>query len=83
MPSYGMLTCFILVPSKNGTPDFDYAPILKRGSKFRTTQGDMFTLLEDVNFKNQDENEIVVGNVDSTTNTPTNYAIRARGQAVS
>ena len=81
--SYGMLTCFVLVPSKNGTPDFDYAPILKRGSKFRTTQGDMFTLLEDINFKNQDENEIVVGNVDSTTNTPTNYAIRARGQAVS
>lgn len=81
--SYGMLTCFVLIPSKNGAPDFDYAPILKRGSKFRTSQGDIFTLLEDVNFKNQDENEIVVGDVDSTTNTPTNYAVRARGQAVS
>ena len=81
--SYGMLTCFVLVPSKNGSPDFDYAPLLKRGSKFKTSQGDIFTLLEDINFKNETENEIVVGDIDTDTNTPLNYAVRARGQAVS
>ena len=81
--SYGMITCFILIPSINGGPDFSYAPVLMRGTKFRTTQGDIFTLLEDINFKNELENEIVIGDVDNTTGTPLTYAIRARGQAVS
>ena len=81
--SYGLLTFFILIPSANGTPNFDYAPILKKGSKFSTGTGKVFSLLEDVNFKNETENEIVVGSVNNTTGTPLTYAIRAQGQAVS
>ena len=81
--SYGILTFFILIPSTNGAPDFDYAPILKRGSKFSTGAGRTFTLVEDVNFKDQDQNEIVVGQVNNTTGAPSTYAVRARGQAVS
>mgnify|MGYP005812282021 CR=1 FL=1 len=81
--SYGILTCFVLIPSTNGTPNFDYAPFLKRGSKFKTAGGNIFTLVEDINFKDEDKNEIVVGDVDSTTGAPLTYAVRARGQAVS
>ena len=80
--SYGILTCFVLIPSTNGTPNFAYAPIIKRGSKFRTSNGKQFTLLEDINFKDTDNVEVVVGNV-SGTGVPLTYAIRAKGQAVS
>ena len=80
--SYGVLTCFVLIPSSNGTPNFAYAPVIKRGSKFKTTAGKQFTLLEDINFKDQDNVEVVVGNV-SDTGVPLTYAIRAKGQAVS
>lgn len=79
-----MLTFFILIPANvTGAPDFNYAPILKAGSLFRTTGGKTFSLLEDVNFKDQDNNEIVVGDVNSDTGVPTTYAVRARGQAMS
>tara|TARA_R110002020_G_scaffold127845_1_gene286635 strand:+ start:1431 stop:3227 length:1797 start_codon:yes stop_codon:yes gene_type:complete len=81
--SYGMITCFVLIPSTNGAPNFDYAPTLKSGTRFKTGIGEIFTLLEDINFKNETENEIVVGDVDRNTGTPLTYAIRARGQAVS
>lgn len=81
--SYGILTFFILIPASDGAPDFSYSPVLRRGSKFSTTNGNLFTLVEDVNFRDDTKVETVVGNVDSETGTPTNYAIRARGQAVS
>ena len=81
--SYGMLTFFILIPASNGAPDFDYAPLVKRGSKFSTSQGNIFSLVEDVNFKDTAKNEVVVGNVDPDTGTPVSYAIRAKAQAVS
>jgi len=82
--SYGTLTFFILIPANvTGAPDFNYAPILKAGSVFKTAGGKTFSLLEDVNFKDQDNNEIVVGDVNSDTGVPTTYAVRARGQAIS
>jgi hypothetical protein len=82
--SYGDLTFFVLIPaSATGAPNYDYAPVLKAGSKFSTSNGKLYTLLEDVNFKDIDQNEIVVGEVDTSTSVPTSYAIRARGQAIS
>ena len=81
--SYGILTFFVLIPASNGAPDYNYAPVLKRGSKFSSTTGKIFTLLEDVVFGNIEKNQITVGNVDSETGTPVNYAIRVRGQAIS
>lgn len=81
--SYGLLTFFVLLPSTNGAPDWDYAPVLKKGSKFKSTIGKKFTLLEDVNFANLAQTEVVVGDVDIDTGVPLTFAVRARGQAVS
>jgi len=81
--SYGLLTFFVLIPSTNGAPDWDYAPVLKKGSKFGSTIGKKFTLLEDVNFANLAQTEVVVGDVDTITGAPLTFAVRARGQAVS
>lgn len=82
--SYGTLTFFILIPANvSGAPDYNYAPILKAGSIFKTGGGKTFSLLEDVNFKDQENNEIVVGDVNNDTGVPITYAVRARGQAVS
>jgi hypothetical protein len=73
----------VLIPSTNGAPDWDYAPVLKKGSKFGSTIGKKFTLLEDVNFANLAQTEVVVGDVDTITGAPLTFAVRARGQAVS
>jgi len=81
--SYGVLTFFVLIPSSNGAPNYDYAPVLKKGSKFRSSIGKMFTLIEDVNFADSTKTETVVGAVDSNSGAPLTYAVRARGQAVS
>jgi len=42
--SYGTMTMFVLIPAENGAPNLDYAPIVKRGSKFSTGEGKIFTL---------------------------------------
>lgn len=82
--SYGVLTFFILVPAtNNGAPNFDYAPVLRSGSKFSTSDGKLYTLLEDVNFRDVEQNEVVPGQIDNQSSVPTSYAIRARGQAIS
>ena len=57
-------------------------PILKKGSTFETVNGNMFTLSEDVDFANTN-NEIVVANVNSTTGIPTSYAVKASGRVMS
>jgi|TARA_B100000282_G_scaffold296618_1_gene279179 hypothetical protein len=82
--SFGTLAFFIEIPaSSNGSPDYDYAPFLKAGSQFSTRDGKLFTLLEDVNFKDIEQNEVVPGQINNQTSVPTTYAIRARGQAIS
>lgn len=51
-----------VLPVDNDSPDYDYAPIVKRGTKFSSTS-QTFELLNDVDFKSQfDEN----GNSDRT-----------------
>lgn len=82
--SFGMLTFFILIPADaTGAPDYNYAPVLKSASTFKTSDGRIFSLLEDVNFKDISQNEVVVGQVNNETSVPTTYAIKARGQAIS
>lgn len=63
-------------------PDPRYIPTLKKGSTFSTKDGNQFILNEDVQFDGED-NEIVVGRVDTTTGLPTNYAIRGFGRVIS
>jgi hypothetical protein len=82
--SYGVVSFFVLIPTQVGTvaPDRDYMPILKSGSKFSTSAGSMFTLLDDVDFS-QPGNELVVAKADPDTGAPTRYAVRGYGQVIS
>ena len=82
--SYGQVSLFILVPATiDGTQvDTTYVPILSRGSIFSSTSGQSFTLIEDVDFS-QSNNEIVVARTDTTTGIPTYFAIKAVGTVIS
>jgi hypothetical protein len=78
--AYGFVTLFLSVPADPVTlgPNFDYLPILKKGSTFKSGGNQTFILVQDVDFKNE-SNEIVVGNVDVVTGVPTSYAIKTFG----
>jgi hypothetical protein len=82
--SYGIASFFVIVPaSTTGVgPDTRYMPILRKGSEFRTVENVGFILNEDVNFADSN-NQIIVAQVDETTGTPTNYAVKAYGEVVS
>ena len=84
--SHGVCTFFIVVPSLvNATrPDLSYAPILEKGTLLSTTQGTTYTLAENINFSNPD-NEMVVAAVDDdpSSQAPTFFAIKAAGRVVS
>jgi hypothetical protein len=81
--STGAATFYILVPaSTTGGPDLDYFPILKRGALLSSDGGNVYTLNENVNFSNT-SNEITVARVDSSTGSPTWYAVKAFGQILS
>jgi hypothetical protein len=81
--SYGTVTLFISVPvvSLGIGPDISYAPILRRGTSFRTTGGTTFMLTNDVNFADP-ANEITVSKMNNDGRA-LEYAIRAYGQVVS
>ena len=82
--SFGVITLYILVPTESNTvaPDENYMPILKRGSVFSSTNGTIFTLIEDVDFSDSSL-ERVVAQTDPQTGAPIRYAIRAYGQIIS
>lgn len=82
--SFGTLTVYVLVPTESNTvaPDENYMPILKRGSTFSSTNGTLFTLIEDIDFSDSSL-ERVVAQTDPQTGAPIKYAIRAYGQIVS
>ena len=80
----GVVSLYILVPAKalGLGPDPLYMPVLERGSIFTSTSGASFTLVESVDFSHPN-NEVVVARVDSTTGTPTYFAVKAFGKVVS
>jgi hypothetical protein len=84
--SYGQLSFYIKVPAVgtvgNPGPDTTYAPVLRAGSTFSSTGGGLYTLITDVDFA-RTTNQVVVGEVDGSTGSPTSYIIRAHGRAVS
>tara|TARA_R110000824_G_scaffold126115_4_gene285501 strand:- start:1414 stop:3207 length:1794 start_codon:yes stop_codon:yes gene_type:complete len=82
--SYGLVSLYILAPANaaSNAPDTAYMPILRKGSSFAAQNGGVFTLTEDVNFADSN-NEIVVGRVNPTTGTPTYYAVKTLGQVMS
>lgn len=82
--SYGTLTMFLEVPADNTglSPNVNYLPVLKQGTQFSSTSGEIFTLNEDVNFGHP-QNEILVSKVDSISGLPTFYAVKAYGVVIS
>ena len=82
--SYGVVSLFILCPANTAgnAPDLSYAPILKAGSTFTTTDGGNFSLTEDVDFSDA-KTDFVGARIDSTTGASTYFAIRAYGQVKS
>ena len=82
--SYGTASFYLLVPASATTagPDRDLMPILKKYSQFKSKSDANFILDEDVNF-NDDNNEVRAAEIDSTTGTVTNYAVKAYGRVTS
>tara|TARA_R110000824_G_scaffold333159_1_gene519762 strand:+ start:18261 stop:20057 length:1797 start_codon:yes stop_codon:yes gene_type:complete len=82
--SYGTAAIFVMVPaSTTGLgPDTRYLPILKRGSRFNTNSGIVFTLTENIDFSNP-KYPVVVARSDNETGAPTHYAVKAYGNVVS
>jgi hypothetical protein len=82
--SFGVVSLYVLAPVKvNGSsPDTDYLPVLAKGSKFTTTAGQVFTLIDDVDFGNPD-NEVVVATSNEQDGVPTAYAVKAFGRVIS
>jgi len=81
---HGTVAAYVLVPSdaSGHGPDADYLPVLRAGSKFASTGGNIYTLNEDIDFSNTN-NEIVVATVDDDTGAPTAYAIKSFGKVIS
>ena len=82
--AYGTATFYVLIPAAASGlgPDLNYVPVIRNGSKFKSTGGEVFTLTEDVNFADS-KNETIAARFDNTTGKPTFYAIRAHGQVKS
>ena len=81
--SYGTATFYILLPSNNsGTPDFDYMPVLRKNSQFKSSSGASFILDEDVNFDHPN-NEIRAAVVDEASGAATYWAVKAYGRVAS
>ena len=82
--SHGICQFFVLVPAKtlDGGPDMNYAPVLRTGTKVSTRGGIQFTLNEDIDFSNSN-NDIIVARIDEDNGNPTYYAIKAEGQVIS
>lgn len=82
--STGRCSFFVIVPASTTTtgPDFDYIPILKRGTVVSAGTGANFTLNEDVDFTDP-SNSVTVATVDDTTGVPTSFAIKSYGKVIS
>ncbi len=82
--TYGQVDLYIKIPanSNNTGPDLSYAPKVRAGTTFSSTNGSLFTLLEDVDFADV-TNEVVVATTNASTGVPVQFAIKTIGQVVS
>ena len=82
--TYGTVALYVLVPaSETGLgPDQEYIPVIKRGTRFTSSNGQNFVLTEDVDMS-VTNNPIVVARTDPDTGSPTYYAIKSYGKVVS
>ena len=82
--STGQVAIYVLVPvgANSRSPDVNYFPILQRGTIITGDNGSAYTLINDVDFTDVN-NQITVARTDTTTGNPTFFAVKAFGQVVS
>ena len=82
--SFGLISLYVLAPVQtNGTgPDTNYLPVLAKGTKVSSDSGQIFSLIDDVDFGNSD-NEIVVATSNQQDGTPTAFAVKAYARVIS
>ena len=82
--SFGVISLYVLAPvtTDGSAPDTDYLPVLAKGSKFVSRAGQVFSLIDDIDFANPD-NEIVVATASQTDGAPTAFAVKAMGRVIS
>ncbi len=81
--TYGEAAFYVMVPATSVGLGMNknYAPILKRGSQFKSSAGLNYTLMDNVNFADS-RNPVVVGKTNAA-GAPTHYAVKAYGRVVS
>ena len=81
--SFGTVSLYVLAPTTaTGDPDTNYLPTLVKGTRFSSRGGQIFTLIDDVDFSHP-ENEVVTATSNNADGTPTAYAIKAYGRVIS
>jgi hypothetical protein len=82
--AYGTVAIYVLVPASTTSlgPDTNYIPVIKRGTRFSSTNGQSYVLIEDVDMA-ESTNPIVVARTNSDTGNPEHYAIKSYGKVVS
>ena len=82
--SFGLVTVYMLASVIDGgsSPDSNYLPVLARGSTFSTTSGRVFSLIDDIDFANSD-NEVVVATSNAQDGKPTAFVVKANGRVIS
>ena len=82
--SFGTVSMYVLAPvtTAGSAPDTTYLPVLARGSKFSTNSGQIFTLIDDIDFANSD-NEVVVATSNADDGKPTAFAVKSLGRVIS
>ena len=80
----GICNFYVLIPAAatTGGPDTNYIPILKRGTLVGGSGGAVYTVSQDIDFTDSN-NEITVAKVNPDTGVPTEFAIKGTGQVVS
>jgi len=82
--AFGEVSFFVTIPATlNGSsPNYDYAPVLRKNSTFSSTNGNLFTLMEDVDFS-ETKDAILVATTNAVGTAPTRFALKAKGVVVS
>ena len=82
--AFGMVDLYVLVPALDSDlgPNESLYPVIKRGSLFKSSNGAIFTLLEDVDFSSSTV-DFASGRFDPETNKATHYVLRSEGRVKS
>jgi len=87
--STGMATFFALIPAQisstfesGAAPNYNYAPVLRKGTRLVSKSGIPFILTSDVDFADRN-NEVVVAKKNASTGRPIEYAIKGYGRVIS